>query len=102
MIPADAVGLFGFARRAGIAIVGRNQLLRNRHRLHFILLADEASDRTKEEILRDFAPYPIVGGVTEAEIQEHLGLNGTRVAGLAKSDLAKGIYQKLKAQRINK
>ena len=102
MIPQEAMSLLNFVRRAGLTIVGRNQLLRSRSNLHFIILADEASDRSRAEILKDFAPYPIVGGITEAEIQKHFGLNGTRVLGIAKSDLAKSLYQTLKGQRLNK
>jgi hypothetical protein len=102
MIPPDAKSLLNFVRRAGLTIVGRSQMLRSRSNLHFVILADETSDRSRAEILKDFAPYPIVGGITEAEIQEAFGLNGTRVLGIAKSDLAKSLYQHLKSQRINK
>ena len=102
MIPPEAQSLLNFVRRAGLTIVGRNQLLRSRSNLHFIILADEASDRTRADVLKAFAPYPIAGSITEAEIQQAFGLNGTRVLGIAKSDLAKSLYQTLKSQRINK
>ena len=102
MIPKEVLSLLPFVRRARLIIVGRTNLLRSRSNLHFILIADELSDNSREDVLRDFAPYPIVSGITEAEILEHFGLKGTRIVGIAKSDLAKNIYQFFKANRVNK
>ena len=51
-----------------------------------------------EEELRPLAD----AAICRSESDWLIGLNGTRVLGIAKSDLAKSLYQTLKAQRLNK
>jgi hypothetical protein len=93
--------LFPFVLRARILIPGRGQLARSRSKLQFILLTTDVSDNSRDEILKDFAPYPIIQVYSSAELDTHFGLKNTRVLGFAKSDLSKSIFAELKEHRIN-
>lgn len=94
--------LFPFALRARILIVGRDTLLRNKSRLHFILITHDLSDQSRKEILSDFGHYPVVQRYTMAELEGFFQLKGTKVLGFAKSGLAQSIYAEMKEHRLNK
>ena len=94
--------LFPFALRARILIVGRETLLRSKGRLHFILVTIDLSERSRDEVLSDFAHYPVVQRYESAELEKFFGLKGTKVLGFAKSGLAQSIYAELKQFRLNK
>ena len=93
--------LFPFVRRARAFIIGRDNLLRNRQQLQFVLLTTDISDNSREQILRDFAPYPIVQRYTAADLDQHFGVKAAKVIGFTKSALATAIYAELKPARIN-
>jgi len=94
--------LFPFALRARVLIVGRDTLSRNKSRLHFLLITSDISDNSRAQILMDFAHYPVVEHYTEADLEKHFNLKGTKVLGFAKSGLAQSIYAELKQYRINR
>lgn len=94
--------LFPFAIRARILIVGRDILARSKSRLHFVLITEDLSETSRAEILQEYSHYPIVQHYTMPQLDEYLGVKGTKVVGFRKSDLAKSIYSGLKAYRINK
>ena len=94
--------LFPFVLRSRILLVGRDTLAHSRRKLHFILLTTDLSENSRDSILRDFAPYPIVQCFTSEDISRCFNLNGTKVVGFAKSSLAQSIYAELKHHRINK
>jgi ribosomal protein L7Ae-like RNA K-turn-binding protein len=95
-----AIGLFPFARRARVPIFGLEQILRKRSQLHFVHVATDLAPRTRAEVLRRLAPYPIVECFSSSEISEHFG-KPVKVLGFAKSSLAKNIYAHLKDSRLN-
>jgi len=94
--------LFPFVLRARAIMVGRESLRRTKSRLHFVLITTDISDASKEEILRDFAHYPVLQQYTSEDLERHFNVRGAKVVGFAKSGLAQSIYAELKAHRINR
>ena len=94
--------LFPFVLRARILLVGRETLLRSKSKLHFVLITDDLSEQSRNEILSEFAHYPIVQRYTSAELEQFFGLKGTKVVAFTKSGLAQSIYAEMKEHRINK
>jgi len=100
--PKPVERLFPFVLRARILLIGRDTLSRSKGRLHFVLMTDDLSDRSRSEILSEFAHYPIVQHYSSADLAQHFGIQGAKVLGFAKSTLAQSIYAELKQYRINK
>jgi hypothetical protein len=94
--------LFPFVLRTRILLVGRDTLLRSKGRLHFVLITNDLSENSREQILKDFEHYPVVQHYEEADLEKFFGVKGTKVAGFAKSGLAQSIYAELKQHRINR
>ena len=94
--------LFPFVLKARALIVGRDTLVRSKSNLHFILITTDISENSREQILKDYAHYPVVQLYTEADVEKFFALKGTKVIGFAKSGLAQSIYAELKEHRINK
>jgi hypothetical protein len=94
--------LFPFVLKSRALIVGRDALARSKGKLHFVLITTDLSENSREQVLKDFAHYPVVQHYTEVEIEKFFRLKGTKVVGFAKSGLAQSIYAELKEHRINK
>jgi translation initiation factor 1 len=94
--------LFPFVLRSRNLIVGRDTLLRSKTKLHFVLITTDISENSRDEILADFAHYPVVQHYQTYDLKNHFGLEGTKVVGFAKSGLAQSLYAELKQYRINK
>lgn len=94
--------LFPFVLRARILLVGRETLVRSKSKLHFVLITDDLSEQSRNEILSEFSHYPIVERYTSADLHRFFGLQGTKVIAFAKSGLAQSIYAEMKEYRINK
>lgn len=102
-VPAKPVErLFPFVLKSRALIVGRDTLARSKSNLHFILITTDISENSREQILKDYAHYPVVQHYTEADVEGYFALKGTKVVGFAKSGLAQSIYAELKSYRINK
>ena len=101
----NAVGppelLFGFARRARILVFGRENLLRQRGHLQFVLITEDISENSRKEILRDFRHYPVTQRYSTEELESFFDVVGVKVLGFRKSDLAQSLYAALKNYRIN-
>lgn len=82
-------------------IIGRETLARSKGRLHFVLLTEDITSNSREQILKDFAHYPVVQRYTAADLEKFFGIRGARVIGFVKSGLAQSIYAELKSHRIN-
>jgi len=93
--------LFPFVVRAKKLIVGREALAHSRRRLHSVLISTDISASSKNEILRDFADYPILQKYASSEFEQFFGVRNAKVLGFEKSTLAKSIYSELKAHRVN-
>jgi hypothetical protein len=93
--------LFPFAVRARLLIVGRETLARSKRSLHCILISEDISANSKEEVLRDFKDYPILQRYQSAQFTAFFNVRGAKVVGFKKSSLAKSIYGELKEFRIN-
>ena len=83
-------------------LVGRKTLRRSKSILHFVLIAEDASENIREEVLSDFAHYPVVQHFTGADLEKFFSIKGAKVIGFAKSGLAQSIYAELKEHRINR
>jgi hypothetical protein len=93
--------LFGFVLRARLLIVGRDNLVRNKSHLQFVLLTRDISPNSLEKMLWDFRHYPVVQNYTAEDIEKFFGIKGTKVIGFKKSGLAQSLYTSLKEHRIN-
>jgi hypothetical protein len=93
--------LYPFVLRSRILIIGRDNLSRSKSNLHFVLITCDLSQNSRNEILKEFAHYPIVQHYTVADLERYFQISGAKVLGFAKSDLAKSIYAELKQHRIN-
>jgi hypothetical protein len=93
--------LFPFVLRSRILVVGRETLVRRKGHLHFVLITTDLSRTSQEEILREFAHYPIVQHYTSLELEKHFGIKAAKVVGFQKSGLAQSLYAELKGSRIN-
>ncbi len=101
--PSGAVEkLFPFVLRSRGLLVGRETLWRSRRKLHFVLITTDLSEKSRAEVLSDFAAYPIVQRYTAAELEEFFGIRGAKVVGFQKSSLAQSVYAALKKDRINR
>jgi hypothetical protein len=94
--------MFPFVLRSRILLVGRETLSRSKSKLHFVLITEELSEHSRQEILAEFGNYPVVQHYTSADLEQHFGLRGAKVVGFAKSNLAQSIYAELKQYRLNK
>ena len=94
--------LFPFVLRSKNLIVGRDTLQRSKSRLHFILVTEDISENSRNQILGEFAHYPVVQHFTSADLETFFKVKGTKVVGFEKSGLAQSIYAELKQHRINK
>ena len=94
--------LFPFVLKARALIVGRDTLVRSKSNLHFILITTDISENSRQQILKDYAHYPVVQHYTEADVEKFFALKSTKVLGFTKSGLAQSIYAELKQYRINK
>lgn len=94
--------LFPFVLRTRSLLVGRDTLGRSKGKLHFVLITTDISENSRETILHDFAPYPIVEHYTEADLEKFFRVRGAKAIGFAKSTLSQSIYSELKEFRINK
>jgi hypothetical protein len=93
--------LFPFVIRSRGLIVGRETLSRSKGRLHFVLITRDLAEGSRGEILREFAPYPIVEHYTSQDLETFFQVKGAKVVGFQKSELAQSIYAELKSYRVN-
>src|SRR5690349_9290518 len=94
--------LFPFVLRSRNLIAGRDTLLRSKSKLHFVLITTDISENSREEILTEFAHYPVVQHYQSEDLEKYIGLKGAKVIGFAKSGLAQSVYAELKQHRINR
>jgi hypothetical protein len=93
--------MFPFVLRSRILIAGREAIGRSKGKLHFVLITDDLSTNSREEILKTFSHYPVVQHYTSVELEGFFGIKGAKVLGFAKSGLAQSVYAELKQYRIN-
>jgi len=77
-------------------------LLRSKNKLHFVLITTDISENSRDEILAEFAHYPVVQHYQTHDLKNHFGLEGAKIVGFAKSALAQSLYAELKQYRVNK
>lgn len=94
--------MFPFVLRSRCLLVGRDILARSMSQLHFVLVTTDLSENSRQQILSDFAHYPVVQHYTAADLQTFFGVKNAKVVGFKKSGLAQSIYAELKQYRLNK
>ena len=82
--------------------MGREKLRHNKGKLHFVLITEDIADSSRDEVLKDFAHYPVVQHFTAADLEKFFNIKGAKAVGFTKSGLAQSIYAELKAHRINR
>jgi len=107
MIPTNKAAkpverLFPFVLRSRILVVGRETLWRSRSKLHFVLVTEDISQNSLQEILKDFAPYPVLKKYVSEDLEKHFGIKNAKVIGFKKSGLAQSLYAEMKEKRLNK
>jgi len=93
--------LFPFVLRSRILIVGRDTLARSKSNLHFVLITNDISETSQAKILSDFKHYPVIQHYSAKELGTFFGIEGAKVIGFKKSDLAQSLYAALKQHRVN-
>jgi hypothetical protein len=93
--------LFPFVLRSRNLIVGRDTLIRSKGRLHFVLITEDLSETSRQEIVQEFSHYPVIRRYTSEDLEKHFGIKGAKVVGFQKSGLAQSLYAELKEYRIN-
>jgi len=93
--------LFPFVLKTRALLVGRDTMRANKGKLHFVLITVDIAESSREEVLKDFAHYPVVQHFTAADLERFFNVKGAKAVGFAKSGLAQSIYAELKAHRIN-
>ncbi len=76
-----------FARRAGLAVTGREKLARMASKLEFVIVTTDATDNTADEIAHS-VHCPLLRVLTSEELHRLFGLENCRVAGFKKSSLS--------------
>lgn len=93
--------LFPFVLRSRILFVGRDALSRRKSKLHFVLISTDLSEKSRAEVLSEFAHYPVVQCFSGEDLERFFGVHGAKVLGFQKSTLAQSIYAELKQHRLN-
>lgn len=88
-----------FAVRAGIAETGRQKLLQHRNKLAYILITEDISENSREEVLRDFA-CPVYQALTMDSITELFAFKGTKIVGFRRNVLSSQIQRLLHDHHI--
>src|SRR5581483_2495087 len=92
-IPSKSVErLFPFVLKSRTLLIGRDTLRRSKGKLHFVLITTDISEGSRDQILEDFAHYPVVQKYTSSELETFFGIKGAKVIGFSKSGLAQSIY----------
>jgi hypothetical protein len=94
--------LFPFVLRSRTLIVGRETLARSKSQLHFVLIATDLTQRSREEVLKEFLHYPVIQRYSSEDLEKHFGIKGAKVVGFRKSGLAQSLYAELREFRINR
>lgn len=81
-----------FAVRAGIAETGRQRLLQHRNKLAFLLITEDISENSRDEVIRDFA-CPVYQALTMELVGELFGFKGTKIIGFRRNVLSTQIQR---------
>ena len=101
-VPAPGVErLFPFVMKTRGLIIGRDSLFANKGKLHFVLITEDIAAEHREEVLKNFAHYPVVQHYQQADLEKFFNVKGAKAVGFTKSGLAQSIYAELKPYRIN-
>lgn len=101
--PTPAVErLFPFVMKTQGLVIGRNSLFANKGKLHFVLITEDIAVEHRDEVLKNFAHYPVVQHYQQADLEKFFNVQGAKAVGFKKSGLAQSIYAELKPYRINR
>lgn len=99
-MPSEAfLKLAPFARRAGVAITGRERLHRQSKDLVFLWVTEDASERTVRELRGEFT-CPLMRFLTADDVERLLGFQGTKVVGFTASSLATSLFRECQGHQV--
>ena len=84
--------LFPFVLRAGILMIGRDTLSRNKGKLHFVLITEDISERVRAEVLAEFTHYPVLQHYVPADLEKFFGIKGAKTIGVILADGRRSEY----------
>ncbi len=101
--PTSAVErLFPFVLKTRGLVIGRESLFANKGKLHFVLITEDIAAEHRDEVLKNFAHYPVVQHYQQPDLEKFFNVKGAKAVGFLKSGLAQSIYAELKSYRINR
>ncbi len=89
-----------FMLRARTVEVGRDRLAQIKNRLAYLLVTEDISENSKNELLHAFK-CPIYQCFTSEQIENMFGFRGTKVLGFHRSPLSTSALQLLAQYRID-
>jgi hypothetical protein len=90
-----------FMLRAGIIEVGRDRLKQVAHKLAFLLVTEELSFNSLQELLTSF-DCPIYRCLTALDVEKYFHYRGTKVLGFRRCDLSVQLVKALKGYEIKR
>jgi len=96
----DPARLYPFARRARALVRGRHAVCNARKRLQFVLVTTDISARSRREIVKECEGIPMIEYMCTDEVEQHFGMENTRIVGFLKSPIAKSLMDELSAHRF--
>jgi hypothetical protein len=99
--PGGVERLYPFVVKTRGLLIGRESLRANKGKLHFVLITEDIAAEHRDEVLKNFAHYPVVQHYQQADLETFFNVKGAKAVGFVKSGLAQSIYAELKPYRIN-
>lgn len=90
-----------FMLRAGIIEVGRDRLKQVAHKLAFLLVTEELSYNSLQELLISF-DCPIYRYLTTLELDKYFHFKGTKVLGFRRNELSVQVMKALKGYEVKR
>lgn len=88
-----------FMRRARTVEVGRDRLYQLKQKLQFLLVTEEISTNSLQQLLRDF-PCPVYRALDMAAVEKYFGFHGTKVLGFHRQPLSCQVQAALKGCNV--
>ncbi|MCR4573119.1 MAG: Gfo/Idh/MocA family oxidoreductase [Lentisphaeria bacterium] len=90
-----------FMLRSGIIEVGRDRLKQVAHKLAFLLVTEDLSSNSLQELLETF-DCPIFRYLTMADVAKYFNYQGTKVLGFRRNELSAQVMKALKGYGVTR
>lgn len=98
--PKKIITLAPFCRRAGILVTGRKKLELLGNKIAFILVANDISANSLDEVLETFPSIPVVQWGTSNDFHTLFDLENTKIIGVKRSSLAEQIFADMQDEKL--